>query len=87
LKEEDYGIDLLFGNIQASGIQRGGGGGSNPSHPKIPMAPQNRAKLTPVWKTVKIAEFRMPTPQDVQKKGYLYRKQLQEFFFCIHALD
>jgi len=49
----------------------GGGefGGSTPP-PEIPKAPQNRAKLNPIVKTVKkIAEFRKPTHQDVRKKG------------------
>ena len=44
-------------------------GGSNPPPPEIPKTLQNRAKLNPMVKTVKIAEFRMPTPQDVWKKG------------------
>jgi len=46
----------------------GGFGGLNP-RPEIPKALQNRAKLNPIVKTVKIAEFRTPTPQDVRKKG------------------
>ena len=36
---------------------------------KIPSALQNRAKINPVVKTVKIVEFRTPTPQDVREKG------------------
>jgi hypothetical protein len=40
---------------------------SNP--PEILKALQNRAKLNPTVKTVKIAEFRTPTHQDVRKKG------------------
>ena len=37
---------------------------------EIPKALQNRAKLSPIVKTVKkIAEFRTPTLKDVQKKG------------------
>jgi len=40
-----------------------------PPPPEIPKALQNRGKLNPIVKTVKkIAEFRTPTPQDVQKK-------------------
>jgi len=35
----------------------------------MPKALQNRAKLNPTVKTVKIAEFRTPTPQDVRKQG------------------
>ena len=52
---------------------RGRGGVFNcstpPSPPEIPKALQNRAKLNPVVKTVKIAEFRTSTYKDVQKKG------------------
>ena len=36
---------------------------------EIPKALQNRAKHNPIVKTVKIAEFRMPTLQDVWKRG------------------
>ena len=46
---------------------RGGVGGFNP--PEILKALQNRAKLNPIVKTVKIAEFRTPTHQDVRKRG------------------
>ena len=46
------------------------GGFKSPSPPKkIPSALQNRAKINPVVKTVKIVEFRTPTPQDVREKG------------------
>jgi len=45
----------------------GGCSGVQPLPPKIPKALQNRAKLNP--KLLKIAEFRMPIPQDVWKKG------------------
>jgi len=44
-------------------------GGSNSPPPEIPKALQNRAKLNPIWKLLKIAVFRTPTPQDVQEKG------------------
>ena len=43
--------------------------GLNPPPPEIPKTLQNRATLNPNVKTVKIAEFRTPTPQDVWKKG------------------
>jgi len=49
--KEDHGIDLLFGNIEASGIPRGGEGVwgvKTPPPPEILMALQNRAKLTPM---------------------------------------
>ena len=47
----------------------GGWEGWNPPPPEIPNTLQNRAKLNPIWKLLKIAEFRTPTPQDVQKKS------------------
>ena len=37
--------------------------------PEIPKDFQSRAKLNPTVKTVKFAEFRTPTPQDVRQKG------------------
>jgi len=37
--------------------------------PEIRKAFQNRVKLKPIVKTVKIADFRAPTPKDVRKKG------------------
>jgi len=46
-----------------------GFGGFKPPAPEIPKALQNRVKLNLIVKTVKIAEFRTPTPQDVRKKG------------------
>jgi len=51
-----------------SGIPRGQDGGWGFPLPEIPKAVQNHAKLNPIVKTLKIAEFRVPTPQDVQKK-------------------
>jgi len=36
----------------------GGLGGSNPPPPEIPKAFQNRAKINPIWKLLKIADFR-----------------------------
>ena len=51
---------------------REGGGilgiSNTPPALEIPKALQNRAKLNPIVKTVKIAEFRKPTPQDFRKK-------------------
>ena len=43
--------------------------GFNPSPPEIPKVLQNCAKLKPIVKTVKNAEFRTPEPQNVRKKG------------------
>jgi len=37
--------------------------------PHVAVALQNRAKLNMIVKLLKIVEVRMPTPQDVQKKG------------------
>ena len=54
-----------------SGVPSGGGGFKPPS-PEIPKVLQDRAKLNPIVKTVKIAEFRTPTPQDVCKKYVFY---------------
>ena len=62
-------------------IQGGGLGCSNP--PKIVKALQNRAKLNPIVKTVKVAEFRKPTPQDVRKKGSKILK-LPRFATVLH---
>jgi len=42
-------------------------GGFKP--PEIPKALQNSAKLNPILKLLKIAEFRTPTLQDIRKKG------------------
>jgi len=64
---------------------RGGGiwGGSN-STPEIPKAFQNRAKRSPIVKTVKkMAEFRTPTPQDVRKEGSKILK-LPRFAIVLH---
>ena len=48
---------------------RGGGlGGFQPPPTKISKVLQNRAEFNPIWKLLKIAEFRIPTPQDVRKK-------------------
>ena len=61
----------------------GGGGLGGSTAPEIPKALQNRAKLNPIVKTVKIAEFRMPTPQDVWKKGSKILK-LPRFTIVLH---
>jgi len=47
----------------------GGVRGFKPPPPEILKALQNCAKLNPSLKLLKIAEFRMPTHQDVRKKG------------------
>ena len=49
---------------------RGGLGRFKPPPPEITKALQNRAKLNPIMKKMlKTAEFRMPTHQDIRKKG------------------
>ena len=65
----------------ASGVPRGVG--VFDPLPEIPKALQNRAKLNPIVKLLKIAEFRMPTPQDVQKKGSKILK-LRRFAIVLH---
>ena len=47
----------------------GGGGFQTPTPPKFGRPSKIVPNLTRLWKLLKIAEFRMPTPQDVQKKG------------------
>ena len=61
----------------------GGGGVQTPPPPEILKTLQNRAKLNPIVKTVKIAEFRMPTLQDVRKKGSKILK-LPRFAIVLH---
>ena len=51
-----------------SGVLRGGWG-FKPPPSEIPKALQNRTKLNPIVKTVKITEFMTPKPLDVRKKG------------------
>jgi len=66
-----------------SGVPREGGlGCSNPA-PEIVKALQNHAKLNPIVKTVKIAEFRTPTYQDARKKGSKILK-LPRFAIVLH---
>ena len=66
-----------------SGVPREGGlGCSNPA-PEIVKALQNRAKLNPIVKTFKIAEFRTPTYQDARKKGSKILK-LPRFAIVLH---
>ena len=56
----------------------------NPPLPEIPKALQNHAKLNPICENCyKIAEFRTPTPQDVQKKGSKILK-LPRFAIVLH---
>jgi len=66
-----------------SGVRRGVLGGFNPPPPRNFEGPTNRAKLNPIVKTVKIAEFRKPTPQDIRKKGSKILK-LSRFTVVFH---
>jgi len=68
--------------VLASGVPRGVGVFKLP-RPEIPKALQNRAKLNPIVKTVKIAEFRTPAPQGVRKKGRKIIK-LPRFAIVLH---
>jgi len=56
--------------LNISGVPRGGGWGFKPPSPSKFRRP---SKIVPnstrLWKLLKIAEFRTPTPQDVRKKG------------------
>jgi len=61
----------------------GGGGGGVQTVPEILKVLQNHAKLNPIVKTVKNTEFRMPTPQDVRKKGSKILK-LPRFAIVLH---
>ena len=63
--------ELRVTSLLSSGVTKGGlgEGGLISPPPEIPKALQNRAKLNPIVKLLKSAEFRTPTPQDVWKKG------------------
>ena len=47
----------------------GGFGVFKPPRPKFQRPSKIMPNSTQLWKLLKIAEFRMPAPQDVQKKG------------------
>ena len=66
----------------SSGVPRGVWG-VQPYPPEIPKALQNRAKINSIVKTVKTAEFRTPTSQDVRKKGSKILK-LPRFAIVLH---
>jgi len=54
----------------SSGAPRGvWGGGSTPPSPKFRRPSKIVQNSTRLWKLLKIAEFRKPTPQDVPEKG------------------
>ena len=78
-----YGCVIWF--LVGQWSARGGGGSVVQPPPEIPKA---RQKIVPnstrLWKLFKkIAEFRMPTHQDVRKKGSKILK-LRRFAFVLH---
>ena len=71
------------GHGKSNGVRRGGLGCSNPP-PRNSEGPQKLCQIqADLWKLLKIAEFRMPTPQDVQKKGSKIPK-LPRFAIVLH---
>ena len=62
-------------SVTYSGVPRGVRGGWTPPKPSLgtPSEFRRPSKIVPnstrLWKLLKIAEFRTPTPQDVRKKG------------------
>jgi len=60
---------MVNSNPQAVAYWGGGLGCSNPPPPKFRRPPKIVPNSTRLWKLLKIAEFRAPTPQDVRKKG------------------
>ena len=71
--------------MRYSGVPRGGVWGVQTPPPKIPKALQKIVRnSTWLWKLLKkIAEFMMPTPQDVRKKGSKILK-LRRFAIVLH---
>ena len=47
----------------------GGFGGVRPPHPRNSEGPPKSCQTTRLWKLLKIAVFRTPTPQDIREKG------------------
>jgi len=64
-------ITLAFTRTVAQHQWRTEGGleGSNPPPPKFRRPSKIVPNSTSLWKLLKIAEFRTPTPQDIRKKG------------------
>ena len=69
-----------FYMVATSGIPSGG---SNPPPPKFRRPSKIMPNSTRLWKLLKIAEFRMPTPQDVWRKGSKILK-LPRFAIVLH---
>ena len=67
-----------------SGVPGGGSLGCSNPPPRNFEGPPKSYQIQPdLWKLLKIAEFRMPTPQDVQKKGSKILK-LPRFAIVLH---
>ena len=61
---------LFLRRTETSGVPRGGVCGVQTPPPRNSEGPPKSYQTQPdLWKLLKIAEFRTPTPQDVQKKG------------------
>ena len=59
----------LTNSMEQWRTEGGGWGVQHPPSRNSEGPPKNRAKLNPIVKTVKkIAEFMMPTPQDIREK-------------------
>jgi len=71
---------LIFCQLLWSVAYWGGFGGVHPP-PKFRRPSKIVPNSTPLWKLLKIAEFRTPTPQDVRKKGSKFLK-LQPVRIC-----
>jgi len=70
--------------IHTSGVQTGGGlGVQTPCPPKFRRPSKIVQNSTWLWKLLKIAEFRKPTPQNVHKKGSKILK-LPRFAIVLH---
>ena len=67
------GSTFSTGNMQqkvdGSGVPRGGLGCSTPPPQNSEGPPKSCQTQPDLWKLLKIAEFRTPTPEDVRKKG------------------
>jgi len=76
-------MDARMGEMKQWHTEGGEGLGGFKHHPKFRMPSKIVPNSTPLWKLLKIAEFRMPTPQDVRKKGSKIVK-LPRFAIVLH---
>ena len=70
-----------FGTYKQWGTE--GGGSTPPPAPKFRSPSKIVQKSTRFWKLLKMVEFRMPTTQDVRKKGIKILK-LSRFAIVLH---